>query len=122
MLMVMGTSTCQLLMAHHERPVEGMAGVVEDGIVPGYYAYESGQAAVGDLFAWFAHHAVPPSYHEAASKEKLTVQELLMSDGRVIGLRGDKGLRAAPPALGGGRGLRPGGALPSPSPAPCFTV
>ncbi len=76
-VMMMGTSTCQLLLAEQERPVEGMAGVVEDGIVPGYYAYESGQAAVGDLFAWFAQHAVPPSYHEAAGKEKLTVQELL---------------------------------------------
>ena len=58
-VMMMGTSTCHLLMADAERPVEGMAGVVEDGIVPGYFAYESGQAAVGDLFAWFAHHAVP---------------------------------------------------------------
>ena len=84
-VMMMGTSTCQLLMAQHERPVEGMAGVVEDGIVPGYYAYESGQAAVGDLFAWFAHHAVPPSYHESASKEKLTVQELLTAKAQSLG-------------------------------------
>jgi L-ribulokinase len=84
-VMMMGTSTCQLLLAEHERPVEGMAGVVEDGIVPGYYAYESGQAAVGDLFAWFAHHAVPPSYHEAASNEKLTVQELLTARAEGLG-------------------------------------
>ena len=41
-VMMMGTSTCHLLMADAERPVEGMAGVVEDGIVPGYFAYESG--------------------------------------------------------------------------------
>ena len=84
-VMMMGTSTCQLLLAERERPVEGMAGVVEDGIVPGYYAYESGQAAVGDLFAWFAHHSVPPSYHEAASKQKVTVQELLTTKAEELG-------------------------------------
>jgi L-ribulokinase len=78
-VMMMGTSTCHLLMANAERPVEGMAGVVEDGIVPGYFAYESGQAAVGDLFAWFANHAVPPSYHAAAAAQGMSVQELLSS-------------------------------------------
>jgi L-ribulokinase len=76
-VMMMGTSTCHLLMADAERPVEGMAGVVEDGIVPGYYAYESGQAAVGDLFAWLANHAVPPAYHAAAAERGLSLQELL---------------------------------------------
>ena len=78
-VMMMGTSTCHLLMAEAERPVEGMAGVVEDGIVPGYVAYESGQAAVGDLFAWFANHAVPPSYHTAAAEQGVSIQALLTS-------------------------------------------
>ena len=77
LVMMMGTSTCHLFLADSERPVEGMAGVVEDGIVPGYYAYESGQAAVGDLFAWFAHHVVPPAYHTAAAEQGLSLQALL---------------------------------------------
>lgn len=76
-VMMMGTSTCHLLLTDRERPVEGMAGVVEDGIVEGYFAYESGQAAVGDLFAWFANHAVPGWYQEAASAEGVSVQEWL---------------------------------------------
>ena len=92
-VMMMGTSTCHLLMADAERPVEGMAGVVEDGIVPGYYAYESGQAAVGDLFAWFAHHAVPPAYHAAAAEQGVSIQELLTA--RAAGLGpGNSGLLA----------------------------
>jgi L-ribulokinase len=76
-VMMMGTSTCQLLMADKERPVEGMAGVVENGIVEGHYAYESGQAAVGDLFAWFAEQAVPASYQQQAAAAGVSVHELL---------------------------------------------
>jgi L-ribulokinase len=34
--------------------VPGVAGVVEDGILPGYFGYETGQASVGDAFAWVA--------------------------------------------------------------------
>jgi len=92
-VMMMGTSTCHLLMADSEQPVEGMAGVVEDGIVPGYYAYESGQAAVGDLFAWFAHHAVPPAYHEDAAAQGLSIQALLTSKAAGFG-PGSSGLLA----------------------------
>ncbi len=92
-VMMMGTSTCQLLMADIERPVEGMAGVVEDGIVPGYFAYESGQAAVGDLFAWFAHHAVPPEYHAAAERRGVSIQDLLTSRAEGLG-PGSSGLLA----------------------------
>ncbi len=84
-VMMMGTSTCHLLMAEAERPVEGMAGVVEDGIVPGHVAYESGQAAVGDLFAWFANHAVPPSYHAAAAEQGVSIQALLTSKAQGFG-------------------------------------
>ena len=76
-VMMMGTSTCQLLMAEKERPVEGMAGVVENGIVEGHYAYESGQAAVGDLFAWFAEHGTPGPYQQEAAGAGISVQELL---------------------------------------------
>jgi L-ribulokinase len=72
-------------MAESERPVEGMAGVVEDGIVAGHYAYESGQAAVGDLFAWFSNHAVPPSYHEAAAAQGVSIPELLTAKAATFG-------------------------------------
>ncbi|MEK3993947.1 ribulokinase [Psychrobacillus sp. FSL K6-2365] len=53
LVMVMGTSTCHLLLSEKEVLVPGISGVVEDGILPGYFAYEAGQAAVGDLFAHF---------------------------------------------------------------------
>lgn len=66
MVMIMGTSTCHMLLGDQLQTVEGMCGVVRDGIIPGYYGYEAGQSGVGDIFAWFVNHAVPPEYHEAA--------------------------------------------------------
>ncbi len=52
MVMVMGTSSCHMLNAKREVLVPGVAGVVQDGILPGFYGYETGQAAVGDVFDW----------------------------------------------------------------------
>ena len=52
LVMVMGTSSCQMLNATEDRNVTGVAGVVKDGILPGFYGYETGQAAVGDAFDW----------------------------------------------------------------------
>jgi L-ribulokinase len=52
LVMVMGTSSCHMLNSPANQLVPGVAGVVQDGIVPGYYGYETGQAAVGDAFEW----------------------------------------------------------------------
>jgi L-ribulokinase len=54
LVMVMGTSACHMVNATTERRVPGVAGVVEDGILPGFFGYETGQASVGDAFAWAA--------------------------------------------------------------------
>ena len=54
MVMVMGTSTCHMLLADRHAVVEGVGGVVRDGIVEGWFGYEAGQPAVGDIFGWFA--------------------------------------------------------------------
>jgi len=55
--MAMGTSTCHMLLADQEVLCEGISGVVEDGILPGRFGYEAGQAGVGDIFNWFTEHA-----------------------------------------------------------------
>ncbi|MCS7033974.1 MAG: ribulokinase [Phycisphaerae bacterium] len=52
MVLVMGTSSCHMLNSRVETFAEGIAGVVEGGILPGYFGYETGQASVGDAFAW----------------------------------------------------------------------
>lgn len=53
LVMVMGTSTVHMLLSAHKVPVPGISGVVRDGVLPGLFAYEAGQAATGDALEWW---------------------------------------------------------------------
>ncbi len=77
MVMIMGTSTCHMLLSKEQVVVEGMCGVVSDGILPGYYGYEAGQCAVGDIFAWFIDNCVPESYMRKAKDREISIHQLL---------------------------------------------
>jgi len=77
LVMAMGTSICHMLLGTEEKQVEGMCGVVEDGIIPGYFGYEAGQSAVGDIFAWYIEQGVPAYVHEAAQQGGISVHEWL---------------------------------------------
>lgn len=77
LVMTMGTSICSLLLGAEEKQVEGMCGVVEDGIIPGYFGYEAGQPAVGDLFAWYVKNAVPGYIEEEAAAAGMNVHQWL---------------------------------------------
>ncbi len=70
MLMIMGTSTCHMVMGTEEQVVPGMCGVVEDGILPGLQGFEAGQSCVGDHFAWFIRNYTSPAYAAEAKKRK----------------------------------------------------
>jgi len=77
MVMIMGTSTCHLLPGVEKRVVEGMCGVVEDGIVPGLVGFEAGQSCVGDHFAWFVENCVPAEVALEASRQGISVHQYL---------------------------------------------
>ncbi|CAA9563043.1 MAG: Ribulokinase [uncultured Truepera sp.] len=79
-VMIMGTSTCDVLVAETLHEPEGMCGVVKDGIIPGYYGYEAGQSAVGDIFAWFVKHNVPPEYVQKAADAGRDLHSFLASE------------------------------------------
>jgi L-ribulokinase len=77
---IMGTSTCQVMNGATLAQVPGMCGAVDGGIVAGSWGYEAGQSGVGDIFAWFADHAVPPGYHAEARHQGISLHELLSAE------------------------------------------
>ena len=77
MVMVMGTSTCHMVLGPDEHVVPGICGYVEDGIIPGLFGYEAGQSCVGDHFAWFVEHCVPSAYEREAQARGLDIHQLL---------------------------------------------
>lgn len=93
MVMIMGTSICHMLLGSSKQMVEGMCGVVEDGIVPGFWGFEAGQSAVGDIFAWFFEHGVPDYIRRQARNDKKPFANVL--EDRAAALKpGESGLLA----------------------------
>ena len=93
LVMIMGTSICHMVLGKERQMVEGMCGTVEDGIVPGWWGFEAGQSAVGDIFAWFFEHGVPDYIHREARKSKVPFAAVL--EKRAAALKpGESGLLA----------------------------
>ncbi|CAN2249622.1 ribulokinase [Bacillus vallismortis] len=93
MLMIMGTSTCHVLLGEDVHIVPGMCGVVDNGILPGYAGYEAGQSCVGDHFDWFVKTCVPQAYREEAEEKNIGIHELL-SEKANLQAPGESGLLA----------------------------
>jgi L-ribulokinase len=71
-VIVIGTSICDMIVHPDEVRLPGITGVVKDGILPGLYGYEAGQAAVGDMLAWFVERLVMDSGSYGALEEAAT--------------------------------------------------
>src|SRR2546430_16837523 len=98
-LTVTGVQTCALpiymLLATQRRFVEGMCGVIEDGIVPGLWGYEAGQSGAGDIYAWlFRTVGVSPAF--------LTEKALALQPGQTRPLALDWWVRQRPVLAGTG--------------------
>ncbi|MFS0636253.1 ribulokinase [Mesobacillus foraminis] len=93
LLMIMGTSTCHILLGEEEKVVPGMCGVVEDGVIPGLMGYEAGQSCVGDHFEWFIENCVPASYYEEAEQKGVNIHQLLTDKANSLRV-GESGLIA----------------------------
>lgn len=92
-VMIMGTSTCDIVLGEELHEVPGMCGVVRDGVVPGLWAYEAGQNGVGDIFAWFTETLLPPETHAAAQAAGLTLHDYLEREASQL-VPGEAGLLA----------------------------
>ena len=77
LLMIIGTSTCHILLSDKSAYVPGISGYVKDGIVDGLYAFEAGQASVGDSFEWFIQNCIPMSYYQGAAEQGVNIHQYL---------------------------------------------
>ncbi len=77
MLMVIGTSGCDILISRDQVPVKGFCGICRDSAIPGYYGYEAGQACMGDHFKWFMENCLPASFAEEARRENCSVYQMM---------------------------------------------
>ncbi|MFW5986053.1 MAG: ribulokinase [Halanaerobiales bacterium] len=84
MVMVMGTSICHMVIDKEQHFVPGMTGCIRDGALPGYYGYEAGQSAVGDIFAWFVDNSVPESSYKAAEENDMSIHEYLENEAKEL--------------------------------------
>lgn len=93
LLLIIGTSTCFVCLDEKEHIVPGMSGLVADGVLPGYYGYEAGQACVGDHFDWFVSNLVPESYEIEARDKGWNKHRLLREKAQQL-KAGESGLLA----------------------------
>ncbi|MCP4642516.1 MAG: ribulokinase [bacterium] len=93
MVMIMGTSVCHMVCGKDKKVIEGLCGVVKEGILPGYYGFEAGQTAVGDIFAWFVESCVPYKVGKQAAKEGTDVHGYLAKQAANLKV-GESGLLA----------------------------
>lgn len=88
MLLIMGTSTCHMVVSKDEKIVPGIGGIVEDGILPGFVGYEAGQACVGDHFNWLVKNMVPKHYMDEALEKGVDIHVLLTEKAEALNVGG----------------------------------
>lgn len=77
LMIIFGTSACHILLSEKKAAIEGICGRVRGGVLPGLYAYESGQTAVGDMLGWFVDNCLSSLYTASAEAEGISPFEYL---------------------------------------------
>ncbi len=96
---IMGTSTCDCMVAPLEQDlpdIPGVCGIVPGSVLPGMHGIEAGQSAVGDIFNWFVQHMVLAGEAGAAEVHaRLTAQaaNLLPGESGLVALDWHNGNR-----------------------------
>jgi len=77
MVLIMGTSISHMILSDKAEGIPGICGVVEDGIIPGFFAYEAGQSAGGDIYDWFVSKIAPYEFMQQAIEKNVTIFKVL---------------------------------------------
>ena len=93
LLLVLGTSSGAMICSQKKVSIPGIFGMVEDGILPGYYCYEAGQSCVGDMFNWFVENSLPADYAREAREQGISPHQLLTQKAAKLNI-GESGLIA----------------------------
>ncbi len=93
MLAVLGTSGCYFVNSKRKTDVSGICGSVKDGVIPGLYTYEAGQAGMGDIYDWFVRENIPAAYTEEARARRMNIHALLREKAERLRV-GESGLLA----------------------------
>ncbi|MDR0349323.1 MAG: ribulokinase [Tannerella sp.] len=73
---IIGTSTCNIIVGPKDNNnlIAGISGQADDSVIPGMIGYEAGQAAYGDLYAWFKRILMWPANNILARSTKIDEQ------------------------------------------------
>lgn len=84
LMLIVGTSGVLLTLSEYPYSGKGIMGAVRGGIIPGYYAWESGLAAVGDQLEWMVTNCIPAQYQREAEEEGVGIHEYLTEKAGLI--------------------------------------
>lgn len=77
MFSIFGTSSNYMLISDEYKIIPGICGVVKDGLIPGYNAYEAGLCCFGDHFAWAAKNICTAEYRDEAKARGISELQLI---------------------------------------------
>lgn len=76
--LVLGTSNVLTIQNAWLREIEGICGIAADGLAPGVYGIDSGQACTGDMLEWYMENALPVSVWREAQEKGVSPHTVLM--------------------------------------------
>ncbi len=76
--LVLGTSNVLTIQNAWLREIGGICGIAADGLAPGVYGIDSGQACTGDMLEWYMENALPVSVWREAQEKGVSPHAVLM--------------------------------------------